>query len=65
MHRISLFSEMLLSVEGNETSMAPTWSVEKILVSVRVQSGKNVTAIGDTRERSRAGMIMDAPENAY
>ena len=45
--------------------MVPIWSVEKILVSVPVQSGKNVTAISDTRQRSRAGMIMDAPENAY
>lgn len=64
-HRISLFSEMLLSVKANKTSMVPTWSVEKILVSIRVQSGKNVTTMSDTGQRSRADMIMSAFENAY
>lgn len=56
---------MLLSVEENKTSMAPTWSVEKILATVWVQSGKNVTIMSDKKQRSRADMIMDAPENAY
>lgn len=64
-HRISLFSEMLVSVEGNKLSMVPTWNVEKILVSIRVQSGKNVTTMSDTGQRSRADMIMSAFENAY
>lgn len=56
---------MLLSVEGNKLSMVPTWSVEKILVSIQVQLGKNVTTMSDTGQRSRADMIMSAFENAY